>query len=307
MNNLEPPIEPMTVCKILIPTIVLAITFLIPRWYWVAYDHQQSAKEYKQAKEHAATQVSRSPSNLQANGNSNYSENKPDETPWYDKPRVIAVITVVYCILAYLQWMAIYNQGRIMLRQSYLMRRSVAIAQQQLIATSRPWLSAELLVSGPITFDAAGVHVRYAVKSTNYGHSPAMNVIIRAQTVNEQIMGASIEQRLFKENECPIGWSFGETVFPEKDFIQAFSIALANDELDKPLIGFPKGMLCLRIIGSVGYTISPTSTKIQKTFFNYDVLRTTSEGRRESVVKGIDVPASQVVFIRNSFIGTSAS
>lgn len=49
MDNSEPTPEPMTFPKVLIPTIVLAITFFIPRWYWVAMDHEQSRRGREQA------------------------------------------------------------------------------------------------------------------------------------------------------------------------------------------------------------------------------------------------------------------
>lgn len=100
MNNSEPTIEPMTVCKILIPTIVLAITFLVPRWYWIALDHQQADKKHEQAKEHASTKIPSLGARSQTDDNSKNTEDETNRTPWYDKPRVIAVITLVYCIFA---------------------------------------------------------------------------------------------------------------------------------------------------------------------------------------------------------------
>jgi hypothetical protein len=187
-------------------------------------------------------------------------------------------------------------------------RKQTEIARQQLEATTRPWLSAELLVTGPITFENDGVHVRYAVKSINYGHSPAMNVNFMPKTVNQTHWFGDLknpmEQQICPEHAPLIRW--GETIFQGKDFTERFDIPLGGDEVNRILPQHPDNWVNLQVVGCVEYMTTPVSPDIKRTFFFYDVEQITGTGQAGPVIRGVPVPANQVVFIRNSHIGANA-
>jgi len=67
-------------------------------------------------------------------------------------------------------------QLREMQTASDLTREGIRISAETLIATQRPWVSIEMTILGPLTFDANGAGINIGVTLKNDGHSPAMHV-----------------------------------------------------------------------------------------------------------------------------------
>lgn len=64
-----------------------------------------------------------------------------------------------------------------------LTRESIKISEealknsrQTLISAQRPWISIDMTLSGPLTFDQNGAEIKIGLQLKNHGHSPALNV-----------------------------------------------------------------------------------------------------------------------------------
>lgn len=103
MDSPDPTPEPSPFVKVLVPTVVLAITFFIPRWYWVAMEH-----------EHGST-----------------------EPHWYTQPEwwLLAAAVVTFGAIVY--------QAREMTRATRVMERQTKATEdsvQSLREIERPWI-----------------------------------------------------------------------------------------------------------------------------------------------------------------------
>jgi hypothetical protein len=204
----------------------------------------------------------------------------------------------------------VYMLGQ-MRAQTRTGQRQVGIAQDSFEATTRPWLSADVAIAGPITLERNGLNVRYEMKFVNYGPFPATNVFPMPRITNDQGMQGggnlpSIETQLCPETETNPFQHFGATVFPHTEFPEAFDIPLSSSELDKIFVGMPKGILLLHIRGCVEYTSPTLPTKIHHTFFCYDLLKRDRLGIHTIKMSDLPILANEVVLERSQATCNSA-
>lgn len=190
MSDLQNESEYMTIAKILIPTVVISITLLIPRWYWCEQCYQQAAAHNHHTNRTKGATVGNVEANRpahqeEAGYESSDSENEPNETPWYDRPWLIAVIAVAYTIFAALQWLAIKDQGEraadnlTRLERAWILVRPIDSRGELPFHTTGGW--ARPNVGGPVFFTSEEIlkedykfHLGYTVK--HYGRSPGRMV-----------------------------------------------------------------------------------------------------------------------------------
>jgi hypothetical protein len=181
-------------------------------------------------------------------------------------------------------------------------RKQTVIDQQQLEATTRPWIAVDFAIDGPVTFDADGARLRFAIQATNVGNSPALNLIINPKVMNENPgKPEQIQLDCAKEMVLPNYVikgnlsTWGDTVFKGRPVLKRFALAIPKAELNRTFTSFPKGTIMPHIVGCVNYTIVP-SGDYHHTFFSYSLLRISQRGQSPFFMNGVDVPQNQLKF-----------
>jgi hypothetical protein len=234
---------------------------------------------------------------------------------WIDKGKLglelfgLAVV-ITYTIFTIKIWRANREAADAAAKAAGAAEGANKIATQQLELSTRPWVMAEMASAGPITFDSAGGRVNFAIRATNVGHSPAINVNIKYKVLNSQspnILGAQLE--ICPSSGAiplPKGVFWGATLFPGKDFIQPIMVTLEKPELDKKFISFPEGTLLLHVVGCIDYVLG-SSDNHHQTFFNYDLEGIADSGKTESLMNGTDIPSKKIRIFSDSHIGGGAN
>lgn len=120
--------EPVTFGKWIIPCLIIGITLAIPNWFWSEYQYEKSNPYQQCADKSNALGVSPAKGNHPENNTDNSEEN-PCLEPWWDRPWVIALITLAYAMFAGFQWYAIRDQGKVMGKNV-----------KALMDSERPWI-----------------------------------------------------------------------------------------------------------------------------------------------------------------------
>jgi hypothetical protein len=183
--------------------------------------------------------------------------------------------------------------------------KQTAIAAQQLEASTRAWMAAEVAITGPITFDSRGAQIEFTVRSTNLGHSPALSVDIRAKVLNRQSLDVVSEQKEL----CPPGKGdairvpWGETVFPGQESIRRFVRILDKGEMDRSrsFQGFGEEDLLPHVVACIDYVVG-LSGEHHQTYMGGSVVARES-GETVRIVRGKDVPLDRLVYYRQIWIG----
>lgn len=209
---------------------------------------------------------------------------------------IATVAIAIYTYYARQQWKAMSDQ--------------IALMKQQLEMTNRPWVGVELAITGPLTFDAGGAHVRFSVRVSDVGHSPAFNVNVLPRIVNAQGIDTVAEQ----ERTCssygniPLGAPWGRTLFPGKDAEQRFELVADKGELDKSqsFVGLGQDAFLPNIVGCVDYVVAYPGRHHQ-TFFAYYLMATSSSGKADGIRRGVDVPMDRIRLYKESQLGDRAN
>jgi hypothetical protein len=183
------------------------------------------------------------------------------------------------------------------------------IARQQLELSTRPWVMAEMVSAGPLTFDNAGARVNFVIRATNVGHSPAINVNIHYRVINSQspnVVQAQHELCPDSGQAFPKGFFWGPTLFPGKDFAQPIMVTVEKSELGKKFQSFPEGTLLLHVVGCLDYLIA-SSEEHHQTFFSYDLWGSAIEGNSTPLMNGTNTPIERMRFVNGGPIGGGAN
>jgi hypothetical protein len=228
----------------------------------------------------------------------------------------IVTVFLTLIIAAAAIWSAWIFQGQLIEA-----RRATGFTQRQLEAAVRPWISAELAISGPITFDQQGARVDFTLWLKNVGHSPALNVDVNHKIINRQSGPPFSEIK----QECR-GIPWGDTIFPEdKPWPRRFALPADPSELDRSrtFTGIRQQELLLNIIGCIDYGMSsvgvesrPTDSrrllwpaipglpvKSYYTLFWYKVFAIDNSGRSTTVIRNVPVPQNKIRIFRMTTIG----
>jgi hypothetical protein len=212
---------------------------------------------------------------------------------------IATVAIAIYTYYAREQWKAMSDQ--------------MAVMRQQLEMTNRAWVQVELAIAGPLTFDASGARVRFAVRVSNVGHSPAFNVNIIPRIVNAQGIDAVTEQQkaCSSYDHIPLGAPWGGTLFPGKDAEQRFELVADKAELDKSqsFVGLghdTTSAFLPHIVGCVDYVIAYPGRHHQ-TFFSYQLMVASSSGKADFIRRNIDVPPERIRLYKDTQVGDRAN
>jgi hypothetical protein len=186
---------------------------------------------------------------------------------------------------------------------------SVAVARDTLIANARPWMNAEIHISGPLTFDKTGamyLPVVYALENT--GHSPAINVWsqvelylphnpqVDTQKERERVCGQAAEGS--KMN--------GQTVFPGGAHpVGEVDTALNNEAVQKGQIF--KDFINPAIIVCIAYQTTLEKNIWHYTGLTFDIHEMSPTGGMVAIQIGKDVPLDRLKFSLSFFRGVVAN
>jgi hypothetical protein len=206
----------------------------------------------------------------------------------------IAVFTVV---LAYVS----YFQLREMREAGIDTKRSIDIAQNALVASNRPWVNAEVQLTGPLTFDGQGAHLPIMITLKNIGHSPAISVWSDEElymAVNPQLDTERERARQCNET-VKRSLTMGQTIFPETNGMSGRVDTATNDIVQKGTFLNPTIIVC------VTYQSTLHDNTWYSTSMVYDLHRIDERGIEFAVKNGEDVPLNRLEFTLSFFHGVT--
>lgn len=173
------------------------------------------------------------------------------------------------------------------------------VAQQELEASERPWLSAELSSMEGLTFDENGAEITYFVDTRNVGHSPAISINVYTKLINGMsIGGKDLADRQGICDPWPKAAEWGEAVFPGQERLNGITSTIPAGELKKSqmFLGPAKGHLNLYLVGCVSY-LGTLSDEPYKTTFAYSLING-PPGSKAQFNWGEPVPGDKIRVLR---------
>lgn len=130
------------------------------------------------------------------------------------------------------------------------MEKSVDASKQALVATQRPWISADVRTAGPLFFDNNGAGIMLKITLKNTGHTPATNVLpFPVMFVREpQPMNVlAIQKRRCSTVRHPPRPSGGPgyTLFPDYVIDEYNTPSMARDEIEGARLIAPFIIICI--------------------------------------------------------------
>jgi len=151
--------------------------------------------------------------------------------------------------------------------------KAVTIAGQQLDSSERPWMKVNLVLNGPVTIDAFGLHVPIMIDAKNTGKSPAMKVRAQAELIPYGSVSSmdKSQQRICDGLKAvsEVGFArdilgIGDTVFPDDPYRIAQNPTMnpqtIKSELERPSSGQwidPNGKIVDFGTGDTGQGVGP--------------------------------------------------
>lgn len=228
---------------------------------------------------------------------------EPDEW-WHDPKTVLEAVglfvLIVYTVFTGLMWWA--NK-----KSADAANSAAKTARDTLIATDRPWLTADVRLAGPLVFDRTGavsVPVWYAVKNT--GHSPA----VKAWAFPELFLPRNpetepnIEREKFCSSVTRMTNGTGQAIFPSgsaPDPAGVVSTAVAGNIVRQ---AESDGFISPTIILCIAYQTT-LEDKWHHTGMIFDIFQITN-GERLAIKVGQNVPQNQLASSVSIFHGVTA-
>ena len=117
--------------------------------------------------------------------------------------------------------------------------KSARIAEDTLVATQRPWVTADIQVGGPLRYDVNGANITVRFILRNIGHSPAMHVWIDAQVTAPTFLAGDQwdlqgqQRQIISDLRSRPPYPYGYVIFPGMTAVQDFTLMISQDELKK--------------------------------------------------------------------------
>jgi hypothetical protein len=180
---------------------------------------------------------------------------------------------------------------------SELTRQSIALSKQSLeasrdalIATQRPWVSAELSINGPFTFNEEGAQISIGVTLKNHGHSPAANV---RDFVILDLGAGEKGSEICEAQRGRFLTNFTRTIFPDETIAHSRIASVNKDDLKAATAR--RDIIAPFITTCVDYLSQLDNTKHQ-TRITIDLVRNPTKENPYFAIKigSGDVPASDL-------------
>ncbi len=214
---------------------------------------------------------------------------------------ILAVATVALCLIT------LFNT----LKQSKDMKKTIDIAQKSnelnskiFLSTERPWISVQVLIGGPITYDVNGLNVSLIFRLQNVGRTPAKNVGINFSLIALDKYDNERPNRVQKElceqaEKIPALLQPVYTLFPGETIDQPMTTNIGMGEV-KSLIERDK-FISPMILGCVNYEFTFESGCHQTGFrLNINRIKRSQSGIYSICIFSDDgdVPANEIQFNR---------
>jgi hypothetical protein len=217
----------------------------------------------------------------------------------------IALFALCAVVVGILQWNAMRGQlaemksgGADTHDLAEAAKKQAGVAATQLEMSERPWISAEITLASPLTFDAINesmkITLAFAIKNT--GYSPALNVSYYAEMFP---LGGGIDPVAERTKLCDrmgngeLAPLFGDTIFPgDHPLERDLTIGMSH----KAVTSAAKGsFISPVVIACVDYQYS-FSSQHRQTRYGFDLIRvdTTKPGAAFAIETFKDVPAQSL-------------
>jgi hypothetical protein len=220
-------------------------------------------------------------------------------TPWWKTAAELIGIgaVVFYTYYAHGQWHE-------MIRAADATKLAADIARDTLIASNRPWMTAEIQITGPLTFGKGQANLPLMYTLKNIGHSPALDVWSDEELylpINAQRDTETERARLCGETEKR-SLTMGQAVFPGADskgqiVTSVSDIAVQKNIADNKLGGF----ITPAIVVCIAYRSTIEKDTWHHTGIVYDVWRVDEVGGRYAIMAGTDIPIKELRFTYSLF------
>lgn len=223
---------------------------------------------------------------------------------------VLAIATVVGAIFAGLTLDAIRGQlvemqnGAEQTRQIITSYQNIATSAAQLsVATQRPWVSADVSLAGPLTYDGNGANISLELLLTNSGHTPALYVwpwIVpyllktgRDPRDEQKVRCDEVRNRPFSHSEL------GVMIAAQQTFPITLTTTIRKDEIEGSRFQTGERVMSPIIVGCVNYQFTFGERKRHQTGFIYklDRIKPDQPGHFAIFPDDGDVPAGRLVLV----------
>jgi hypothetical protein len=156
----------------------------------------------------------------------------------------LSLATVALGAIAAIQLGYLRRAERIAAQSAKAAETSAKVAYETLVATNRPWVSADLKIAGPLTYNETEARIEIAFVLKNTGLSPAVNVQVDAEMALFMENGTSPLDRM-KEickrakqspDDNPV---LGHTIFKDRDFTYLINLPMPKERVRNAFDNFP--------------------------------------------------------------------
>jgi hypothetical protein len=168
-------------------------------------------------------------------------------------------------------------QGSEMRQGSADTARLANSAEGLLVATQRPWIAFEALITEPLKYNVNGANIGMTFVMENVGHTPAVHVWPSYMAFTQSLMrNAMSEQRRLcaQARDQPFADEEpGFVIFPGRTISGSFSTNISSDEINEANSITHDDMMSPMIVGCVSYQFSFGEKKRHQTGFIYQLNR----------------------------------
>ena len=220
--------------------------------------------------------------------------------------RVPALIALYGTLLFVLTGGFLYSLQKLLSEQGAT-KTDVKKEPDILATQDRAWITVDIHLNGPITFDAGGAHFPFLVTILNIGKSPAFKVDILPKVINGLSYPFTLQEQRKVCGLNPDGTNmpgsnriwWGDTLFPGIPKTQQYILELSPAEIEesKDSGGYLKGRFMPRILGCVDYAIDSSGERHQ-TFFSYKIMAVAGPKGNPYLKPGRNLPLNKIVLYK---------
>jgi len=165
--------------------------------------------------------------------------------------------------------------------QANEMRKTALASQGQLALmrdADRPWVTMDVSISSPLTYDSSGVRVNFNFTPSNIGHSPAQNIWIDPR-LTPAFMGddlTEVQKGICEKAQPPHKGLLSYLLFPGQHYTQPIGLGMSVADINSHWGKLPPSIeqpdpIPIALVGCVDYTYE-SSPRHHQTGFALDVL-----------------------------------
>ena len=214
--------------------------------------------------------------------------------------------SVVYWYFAYLQWEAIQESTQVTHSSANAAQKSADVAARQLELSERPWVYADVHLTGPLTFNKEGMVIPLSYELVNSGNSPALKVWADFNLILST--NIQIDPQTERNKLCDLtakrAENMGQSIFPTKKVVAKTVILATPEDIQRAQI-YLKGFVNPSIIGCIAYQASFKPGNWYFTKEAFDILENRN-GQSFAIEVGRNIPVERLTYGPSFFKGVEA-